>query len=130
MPPRKTEQPADLIETLERVFHSPGRMAIMSALCAADRSGMTFTELKLACRLTDGNLNGHLGTLTDAGVVKIRKEFVNEKPRTTVLLTKAGVERFSDYLDALQLALKNAKAALPAPAAKPAAAATARAARA
>lgn len=130
MPPRKIEQPADLIETLERVFHSPGRMAIMSALCAAERSGLTFTELKQTCNLTDGNLNGHLGTLTDAGVVKIRKEFVNDKPRTTVLLTKAGLERFSDYLDALQQALKNAKAALPA--AKPAAASpsNARAARA
>ena len=46
-------------EALERIFHEPSRMAIMSALCAAD-GGLTFNELKERCALTDGNLNRHL----------------------------------------------------------------------
>ena len=43
---------------LERIFHEPNRLAIMSTLCAADE-GLAFTDLRDACGLTDGNLNRH-----------------------------------------------------------------------
>ena len=101
-------------EALERVFHEPGRLAIMSALCGAEKKGLTFAELKEECRLTDGNLNSHLATLQECGAVRLRKEFVDNKPRTTVFLTKSGLDRFTDYLEALQQVLKAAHAALPA----------------
>ena len=103
-------------EALERIFHEPNRLAIMSALCAADE-GLPFTELRDACGLTDGNLNRHLKVLDAAGVLRVKKVFVDAKPRTTVALSKKGLRRFSEYLEALNDVLAAAQAAMPAEAA-------------
>ena len=101
------------LKTIEKIFHEPNRMAIMSALCAADRA-LSFTELKGACNLTDGNLNRHLKVLQVAKAVEIRKSFVDDKPRTTVALSRSGLDRFSEYLQALAEVLETARKALPA----------------
>ena len=100
-------------DALERIFHEPNRLAIMSAVCAAD-DGLTFGELKEICKLTDGNLNRHLKVLEEAAVIKIRKTFVENKPRTTIQITKTGLDRFNEYLSALSEVLKMAKQSLPA----------------
>jgi len=99
------------MDAIERVFHEPNRMAILSVLCAS-REGVAFTELRDRCGLTDGNLNRHIKTLEEAGVVRCTKAFVNDKPRTTVVLTASGSKRFQAYLDALAAVLKQAKAAM------------------
>ena len=100
-----------LYDALERIFHEPSRLAIMSALCAAD-DGLSFAELKESCALTDGNLNRHLKVLEDSEVVRIRKSFVDSKPRTTVRLSKTGLARFNEYLSALEEVLQATRAAL------------------
>lgn len=110
--PKPNEEAVRPHEALERIFHSPGRTAIMAAVCAAGRKGMTFGELKEACNLTDGNLNAHLGALSEHGAVRMKKEFVGVKPRTTVFVTKTGLDGFTGYLDALQLVLRTARASL------------------
>jgi len=99
-------------EALEKIFHEPNRLAIMSALCAAD-GGLSFNQLKAECGLTDGNLNRHLKALEEAGAIRIEKAFVDAKPRTTVFLSKKGLESFSAYLEALSEVLKKARKALP-----------------
>lgn len=104
-----TDSPYD---ALEKIFHEPNRLAIMSALCAAD-NGLSFNDLKAECGLTDGNLNRHLKVLEDAGSIRIEKAFIDAKPRTTVFLSKKGLESFSSYLDALSEVLKKAKRAMP-----------------
>jgi len=96
---------------LERLFHEPNRMAILSALCAASEP-LSFTELKSLSGLTDGNLSRHLKALEEAAVIHISKTFVGVKPRTTVTLTDKGLKRFEEYLSALSEVLKNAKKAL------------------
>jgi DNA-binding transcriptional ArsR family regulator len=93
---------------LDRLFHEPSRLAILSALCAA-RDGQTFTELRDACRLTDGNLNRHLNALEAEGVVRIHKAFVDDKPRTTIALTREGLNRFNLYLEKLAGVLEEAR---------------------
>jgi DNA-binding transcriptional ArsR family regulator len=108
-----TNEPANPFEALEKIFHEPNRLAIMSALCAAEK-GLAFNDLKSICKLTDGNLNRHLKVLQEAGAVEVTKAFVKEKPRTTVCLSKTGVERFREYLRALADVLEAAKRALPA----------------
>ena len=100
-------------EALEKVFHEPNRLAIMSALCAAEK-GMTFNELKEDCRLTDGNLNRHLKALDEAGAVRIEKAFVDSKPRTTAFISKRGLDSFGQYLSALSEVLEKARRAVPA----------------
>ncbi len=105
---------------LERVFHEPNRLAILSMLCASDEP-VSFTELRNTCNLTDGNLNRHLKALEDEGVVKIRKAFVDRKPRTTISVTARGLERFQAYVDALGAALKLARQSIPGKASQPSA---------
>ena len=92
-------------EKLERVFHEPSRLAILTALCSTS-DGLSFGELKEECKLTDGNLSRHLAALEKESVVKIKKSFVENRPRTTVLLTSRGKESFLEYLAALEAVLK------------------------
>ncbi|VGO17063.1 hypothetical protein PDESU_05657 [Pontiella desulfatans] len=99
-------------QALEKIFHEPSRLAIMSALCMAT-DGLTFTELKAECELTDGNLNRHLKVLKESQVVRVKKAFVDDKPRTTVFITAQGLGRFNDYLEALADVMKQARKALP-----------------
>lgn len=104
------KQPAET-DVLERIFHEPSRMTILSALCAASED-LAFTELKALSGLTDGNLSRHLKVLEEAGVIRIRKTFVGVKPRTTVSLTDKGLKRFDEYLSALSDVLKKARQAV------------------
>lgn len=97
---------------LERVFHEPGRLAIMSLLIVA-QNGLTFNNLKREGDFTDGNLSRHLKTLEESGAVKIKKEFVDSKPCTTVFITESGRRGFIEYLDALEKAIKMTAATLP-----------------
>ena len=99
-------------QALEKIFHEPSRLAIMSALCVAT-DGASFGELKETCGLTDGNLNRHLKVLKENKAVRIKKTFVGEKPRTTVFITAKGLDRFNDYLEALAGVMKQARKALP-----------------
>jgi len=100
-------------QALEKLFHEPNRLAIMSSLCAADH-GLTFSQLKDECALTDGNLNRHLKVLRESRAIRIEKKFVDDKPRTTIFITDAGLDRFSDYLEALADIMKQTRATLPA----------------
>lgn len=104
-----TDSPYD---ALERIFHEPNRLSIMSAVCAAD-SGITFSELREVCGLTDGNLNRHLKVLAEAGAVRIEKAFVDGKPRTTISISKKGLDQFNKYLAALSEVLDEARRAMP-----------------
>lgn len=99
-------------ESLEKLFHEPNRLAIMSTVCAAN-DGITFGAIKDACGLTDGNLNRHLKVLREAGAVRIRKRFVGAKPQTRVFLTDHGLDAFNAYLCALENVLEKARQALP-----------------
>lgn len=101
------------IQALKKVFHEPNRLAIMSALCAAD-DGLSFSELKTECSLTDGNLNRHLRMLKESKAIRIKKAFIDDKPRTTVFLTEQGLDRFNEYLEALASVIEQARDALPA----------------
>ncbi len=98
-------------EILEKIFHEPNRLSIMSILCAADK-GMSFNEIREACSLTDGNLSRHLKALEESGAVVITKKFVDNKPRTTVSISASGLERFNEYLSALSEILNRAKKSL------------------
>lgn len=100
-----------LTDSLEKIFHEPNRLSIMSALCAA-KAGLSFPELKQICKLTDGNLNRHLKVLSDNSAVRIKKKFVDDKPRTTVTLSAKGLARFQEYLSALEQVLVTARGAI------------------
>lgn len=110
---KQEPMPEPAQELLEKIFHEPSRLAIMSALCAAE-NGMPFVALRDVCRLSDGNLNRHVKVLEEAKAVAISKRFVKNKPLTTVKITEQGLRRFQEYLVALSQVLEEAKRALPA----------------
>ena len=95
---------------LDRVFHERGRLAICSALIAHPE-GLSFTQLQEACDLTDGNLNRHLHALAEMGIVDMRRITGKGRPQTTVRITRAGRERFLDYIDALESVVRDVQRA-------------------
>ncbi len=88
-------------EGLDRVLHEKARLGILASL-AANASGLLFNDLKKLCALTDGNLNRHLGVLSDAGLVEVWKGHSGSRPQTLYRLTKSGRARFSEYLQLLE----------------------------
>ncbi len=60
---------------------------------------LEFTALRDELGLTDGNLAAHMAVLTAAGHVRVRKAFVERKPKTTYAATEGGRRAFSAYLD-------------------------------
>lgn len=104
---------ADGIDRLSRVFHEPRRLAIMSVLCAAAPTGLSFSELRAQCGLTDGNLNRHLKTLEEAGAIirQRNQRGAGRRPCTRLRVTHPGHEHFLDYLQALEEVLQQANEA-------------------
>ncbi len=103
--------PENPYSALERAFHEPKRLAIMSALIGSADQELSFTELKSACELTDGNLNRHLKTLEETGAVAFRKSSHAGRPQTVVSLTLRGRRAFILYLEALEEVLRAASKA-------------------
>lgn len=85
---------------LDRVIHEKGRLAIMSMLAASPE--LSFTELRDALEMTDGNLTTHIRTLQEAGYVSVAKSYQNNRPLTTCTLTPTGKKAFASYINLLE----------------------------
>ena len=99
-------------ESLDKLFHEPKRLLIMSQLCASYHP-LTFNELKELCDASDGNLHRHLKVLEDNGMVDVEKSFVDRKPLTTIALSAKGVERFEKYIKKLESVVLAARESMP-----------------
>ncbi len=92
---------------LDRVIHEKGRLAIMSMLAASPE--LSFTEMRDALKMTDGNLTTHIRTLQEAGYISVTKSFQNNRPLTTCALTAAGKKAFTAYINLLEQILQETK---------------------
>ena len=92
---------------LDRVIHEKGRLAIMSMLAASPE--LSFTELRDALGMTDGNLTTHIRTLQESGYLSVTKSFQNNRPLTTCALTAAGRKAFAHYINLLERIVRQAK---------------------
>jgi len=92
---------------LDRVIHEKGRLAIMSMLAASPE--LSFTELRDALAMTDGNLITHIRTLQEAGYVSVAKSYHNNRPLTTVSLTVSGRKAFAEYVSLLEQIVQQTK---------------------
>lgn len=97
-----------VFEELDPVLHERGRLAIVSILAAADE--VTFTELRDALEMTDGNLSVHLQKLEDKAYVNIIKQFVGRRPQTSCRLTASGRKAFARYLEHLETIVAQGRA--------------------
>ncbi len=89
------------LQELDPIIHSRIRLSILSILISVKKAD--FVYLKEATGTTDGNLSTHLTKLENAEYIKITKEFVGKKPRTTCSITDKGKEAFSKYVKTLEL---------------------------
>jgi DNA-binding MarR family transcriptional regulator len=92
---------------LDRVIHEKGRLGIMSMLAAAPE--LSFTDLRDALGMTDGNLTTHIRTLQEAGYVAVAKSYQNNRPLTTCSLTPHGRKAFAEYVNLLEQIVRQNK---------------------
>ena len=92
------------IDKLHKAFESRIRLGIMSSLVVND--SMDYNGLKELLNVTDGNLASHLAALEKENFIKVKKEFVGRKTKTTYSTTASGRKVFTEHLDALENILK------------------------
>lgn len=83
---------------LDALLHQPARTRLVALLAAAPQS---FTELKAALGVTDGNLDAHLKKLSAAGYLESSMA-VDGRPRTIYALSPSGRRAVAAYLQALE----------------------------
>ncbi|HEV3237057.1 MAG TPA: transcriptional regulator [Gemmataceae bacterium] len=93
-----------LVEDLDPLLHERGRLAIISVLAPVE--SLSFTDLRNALEMTDGNLSVHLQKLEEKGYIAIDKRFEARRPLTTCRITKAGQQAFARYLDHLEALIR------------------------
>ena len=92
---------------LDSVIHEKGRLAIMSMLAASTE--LSFTEMRDALGMTDGNLTTHIRALQQEGYVSVAKSYQNRRPLTTCSLTPGGRKAFTEYIDLLEKIVRQNK---------------------
>lgn len=88
----------------DQVIHQPLRTKIMTYLMVHEECD--FTTLKKELGLTDGHMSTHMKLLVESGYVVFRKEFIDQKPKTTYLVSKVGHKKFNEYLMTLKQIIK------------------------
>ncbi|WP_049928972.1 winged helix-turn-helix domain-containing protein [Halopiger goleimassiliensis] len=89
----------------DKLVHQPTRLQLFAYLY---RHGETpFSDLVEDLEITEGNLSSHLGRMEDADAVRVEKEFVDRKPRTTYELTDTGRDLFEDHVGTLESLLES-----------------------
>jgi DNA-binding MarR family transcriptional regulator len=84
---------------IDAIIHQPVRLKIMAALKALPASEqIEFVRLRKLVDATEGNLGAHIQTLEQAGYIAVEKDFADNKPRTSIRLTKQGRRAFEDYV--------------------------------
>lgn len=92
---------------LDRIIHEKGRLGIMSLLAASPQ--LSFTEMRDALSMTDGNITAHVRTLHEAGYISVTKEFKGGRPLTTYAITAQGRQAFTTYINLLEQIVQQTK---------------------
>ena len=70
--------------------------------CLMRHGNVEFRQLKYAIpRITDGNLASHLKVLEQSGYIKVHKEIIDRKIRTSYEITEEGKKDFKQLRDVL-----------------------------
>jgi len=93
-----------MLDNVNKAFENRVRLGIMSTLMVND--WLDFGTIKDMLDVTDGNLSSHMQALEKLNYLKVRKEFVARRPKTSYQVTKLGKEEFTRHLTALEKLLK------------------------
>lgn len=95
----------DILNKLDKLLENRIRLGIMSALIV--NKNIDFNSLKELLCVTDGNLASHLKALEGNELIRVKKQFIGRKPKTTYIVTKHGEEVFNKHLSALEEIIRN-----------------------
>ena len=76
------------LDGLQPALEHRARLAI--AVLLARHGEISFAAFKEQLQMTDGNLGAQLRKLEEAGIVSLRRDFVDRKPVTWYSLTAVG----------------------------------------
>jgi DNA-binding PadR family transcriptional regulator len=93
--------PVELLTSTHALLAHQVRLTIMATL-ASTTEPTEFIELLNTLNLTKGNLSAHTHKLEEAGLIRVTKEFVGRKPRTTYLCTDLGRQEVRNYLSKVE----------------------------
>ena len=104
--PSPTNGESSPVAALNPLFHEPARLALLSALAAAEYAD--FSALLRFTGVSKSALSKHLSALSDAGVVSVSQSAADKRGRR-VALTQAGRSDFDAYLGTLETLVRNAQ---------------------
>ena len=84
----------------DELILSETRLGIISALIGGDK--LEFTYLRNTLNLSDGNLSVQIRKLEEAGYIKVKKVFVDRKPKTFCKITTKGQKAVQNLLTQLE----------------------------
>lgn len=89
-----------MFKDLDPILHSQLRLAVISILVTTEQA--EFNYLKEQTQATSGNLSIQITKLKEAGYIEVKKKFKGNYPQTICKITKLGIKKFEEYIDALQ----------------------------
>ena len=84
----------------DKLISAPCRLGILATLVPG--TAVSFTEMKAATSLSDGNLHAQTRKLGDAGYIEIRKTMKGRRSVTEFRITGLGRERLQLHIMKLQ----------------------------
>ncbi len=92
---------------LDRMIHERLRLGIVSAL--AVNQSLSFSDLKMILKTSDGNLSVHARKLEGAGYIQCNKSFEGRVPHTEYQITQSGREALEHYLHHMESLIESTR---------------------
>ncbi len=97
------------IESFNNVIHERARLLILTVLASNGHNKLNFKQLQNFLQLTAGNLSIQLKTLEKHGYIIINKQFIANKPQTSVAITDEGRKALEQYLSEMEKIIQSIK---------------------
>ena len=95
----KKDQELNLNFEINRLVHEPARLKILAYLSYVESADFVFLVSRIG--LTMGNLSAHVSKLDEAGYIKVKKEFKDNRPHTMISLTEEGRDAYLNYREGM-----------------------------
>ncbi len=92
-----------------KLLYEPVRFRIVTFLAAEEAKEISFNMIKDGLKLTAGNLSIQLKKLEHENLIKTSREFRDNKPLTTVYITKKGYSLLTGHLEEMSHILEKLK---------------------
>jgi DNA-binding MarR family transcriptional regulator len=92
-------------KAIDQIVHQPVRTRLLAHLVSIH--SCSYTSLRDKVNISDGNMTTHIKVLLSNDYITMEKEFVDNKPKTTYMITKKGRQAFNNYIRALKSIIEN-----------------------